>query len=43
MIVLKIIGIAVGFVLASVWLGAVISAGVTVGLNRYFENYSKEK
>ena len=37
MVVLKIIGIAVGFVLASVWLGAVISAGVTSGLERYFD------
>ena len=42
MIVLKIIGIVVGFVLASVWLSAVISVGVISGLNHYFENYSKE-
>lgn len=43
MIVLKIIGIAVGFVLASVWLASIISVGVTSGLNRYFENYSKKE
>ena len=43
MIVLKILGIGAGILIGSVWLGAVISVGVTSGLNRYFEKYSKEK
>lgn len=43
MVVLKIIGIAVGFVLASIYLIVIISAGVSSGLKTYFENNSKEK
>ena len=43
MIVLKILGIVAGILFGSVWLGAVISAGVASGLKNYFDKYSKEK
>ena len=38
MIVLKILAIALAFILSSIWLIAIISAGVESGLKRYFES-----
>ena len=41
MVVLKIIGIAFGVFAVSIWLTAIISAGVESGLKKYFENKKK--
>lgn len=43
MIILKILAILAGVLISSVWLGVVISAGVTSGLNHYFEKRSSEE
>lgn len=37
MIILKILGIVVAVFVLSIWLTAVISAGVESGLRRYFD------
>lgn len=42
MIVLKILGIVLGAFIASVWLGVVISAGVSLGLEKYFDKHSEK-
>lgn len=43
LIILKILAILAGVLISSAWLGAIISVGVTFGLDRYFEKYSSER
>ena len=41
MVVVKIILIVIGFILASIWLAAIVAAGVKTGLKNYFDKSSK--